>query len=78
MANKLSNISISDYRKFLKLMGCTYIRTKAGHEMWTKKEFLRPITFQTHIDPVPERIVAQCLLPLGITKKEMIDKISSL
>jgi len=78
MANKLSNISIAKYRKFLESMGCKPIRTNGGHEVWTKKELIRPIVFQNHIDPVPERIIKQCLQPLGLTKSEMIKKLSQL
>ena len=78
MANKLSNVSISLYRKFLTSMGCKHIRTNGGHEIWCKSSTDRPITFQTHIEPVPERIIKQCFPTLGIDKKIMLKKLSEL
>ncbi|HTB51497.1 MAG TPA: hypothetical protein VK718_01890 [Ferruginibacter sp.] len=70
---KLSNVSLADYRIFLSKAGCKYIRTSSGHEIWTKKELTRPITFQTHIDPIPEFIIQNALRALGITKKQFWD-----
>ena len=67
-ARKLSNISLSDYRKFLTRIGCKCIRTKGGHEHWTRSDLLRPITFQSHISPVPEFIIKNGLRILGKDK----------
>jgi len=38
-----------------------------------KEGLLRPITLQTHISPVPEFIVKNCLRNLGLTKKDYQD-----
>ena len=70
---KLSNISIKEYRIFLVNCGCKYLRTASGHEIWSRKDLFRPITFQTHIDPVPERIIKQALRVLGIDKKKFFE-----
>lgn len=67
---RLNNISLSQYRRFLKNAGCEHYRTNSGHEHWSKAGLTRPITFQTHIDPVPEFIIANALKILGIEKKE--------
>jgi hypothetical protein len=40
--------------------------------MWTKEGLTRPITLQSHIDPVPERIVKQVLGLLGIDRKDFV------
>ena len=66
---KLSNISIKEYRTFLTNIGCTCDRIKGGHEHWTREDLLRPITFQTHIEPVPEFIIKNGLRILGKDKK---------
>lgn len=58
---KFSNISLADFRKFLTFLGCKKISTSGGHEKWTKKELLRPVILQTHVDPVPEFIVKNTL-----------------
>lgn len=48
---KLSNISLQEYRTFLIKIGCKQIRSSGGHEVWAKKELTRPIVFQSHIEP---------------------------
>ena len=67
---KLSNISLSDYRLFLQNSGCKLIRTSGGHEIWSRKDLLRPIIVQTHIDPVPEFIIKNALRTLKLTKED--------
>lgn len=77
MAN-IKNIPLKKFRKFLENSGCKMIRTNGGHETWTRKDFLRPITIQSHIDPIPERIVRQALKTLKIERKDfekMMDKL---
>lgn len=66
----LKNIPLRLCRKFLLSQGCKHTRTKGGHEHWTKSDLLRPISLQTHIDPVPARIMKQVLNSLGIDKKD--------
>lgn len=56
---KLSNISLKQYRHFLTKCGCKHLRTSGGHEVWSRSDLFLPITFKTHIDPVPERILKQ-------------------
>lgn len=48
-------------------------RTNGGHEHWSICDLLRPITVQTHVDPVPEFIIKNALKQLGLTKKDFID-----
>lgn len=78
---KLSNIPVNDFRRFLEKQGLNIIRDskgRGGHEKWSKAGMDRPITIQTHIDPVPEFIVKQILRHLKMDKKaffENFDKI---
>ena len=67
---RLSNVSLADYRLFLKKAGCTPCSIKGGHEKWTKRGLLRPIIVQTHVDPVPEFIIKNALRTLGLTKAD--------
>lgn len=69
-AQKLSNVSLRDFRDFLVKSGCKSESIKGGHEKWTKPGLLRPIIVQTHIDPVPEFIVRNTLRNLGMTKED--------
>ena len=78
---KLSNIKLRLFRKFLKSQGLNIIKDtkgRGGHEKWSKLGMLRPITIQTHIDPVPEFIIKQVLRILSLNKKEFIDQIKNI
>ncbi len=69
---KLSNIPVKDFRKFLESQGLKVIkdsRGRGGHEKWSKSGMDRPITIQTHIDPVPEFIVKQILRYLKMDRE---------
>ena len=70
MPSPLKNVSLRDCRKFLIKIGCKNTRTTGGHEHWTRADLFRPITIQTHIDPVPERIMKQIIDALDIDKDE--------
>ena len=72
---KIQNISVKKLRKFLKKKGCKLKRTNGGHEIWTCENLLRPITFQTHINPVPQFIVLQIIKALGVTKKDFLNEV---
>lgn len=67
---RLSNVSLEDYRSFLQKAGCTSTSIKGGHEKWTKQGLLRPIIVQTHVDPVPEFIIKNALRSLGLNKAD--------
>jgi hypothetical protein len=78
---KLSNITLKDFRTFLKSQGLNLIKDskgRGGHEKWSKSGIDRPITIQTHIDPVPEFIVKQVLRHLKISKKDFFNKFDKL
>lgn len=69
---------MSACRKFLVKVGCQTKRTTGGHEHWTRQDLLRPITIQTHIDPVPERIIKQIINNFEIDKEEFQEILSRL
>jgi hypothetical protein len=69
----LRNIPLKLYREFLVEKGCVCIRTNGGHEHWSRSDLVRPITIQTHIDPVPEFIIKNGLRILGLTKQDFLD-----
>ncbi len=69
----LSNIKISVFRDFLEAQGLHYIDTKGGHEKWSKRGLLRPVIFQTHIDPVPIPVLKNNLRTVGCTTQNLID-----
>ncbi len=75
---EISNIKLSDFRKFLKEIGCEYDRTNGGHEVWKKKGLTRPIVIQTHKDPIPTFILKNILRDLGMKQDEFLKIIRSL
>ncbi len=78
---KLSNIPLKDFRNFLSNQGLNIIRNSKGrgeHEKWSKLGMERPITIQTHIDPVPEFIVKQVLRHLNMDRKKFFEEFDKL
>lgn len=79
-ANKLSNISVKEFRKFLSGQGLNIIKNtkgRGGHEKWSRSGMDRPITIQTHIDPVPEFIVRQVLRHLGLSNADFFEALKA-
>jgi predicted RNA binding protein YcfA (HicA-like mRNA interferase family) len=71
--HKLSNVSIRNFEEFLKKTGCEHQRTEGGHAVWSKPELLRPVIFQTHVNPVPEFIIKNALRTLGLSKQDFFN-----
>ena len=69
----LRNVPLKLFKQFLKEMRFTCTRTNGGHEHWTRDDLNRPITIQTHVDPIPEFIIKNALMQLGLSKKDFTD-----
>ena len=68
---RIGNISIEDFRHFLADKGCQKVDSgNTGHEKWAKAGILRPVVFQTRIDPIPEFIIRNNLRNLGLTSND--------
>ena len=65
-------IPTKTFRKFLKHIGCVYIRTKGSHEIWDKKDksLNRPITFRGSKKEIPPTHIRTNLCTLGMTTEE--------
>ena len=68
----LSNVSISEFRAIMLLLGLTKVRIKGGHEAWMKADMIRPAIVQTHVDPVPEYVLRNNLRIIGIGREEFL------
>ena len=69
---RISNITIADFRQFLTDKGLKEVESgNTGHEKWNKEGMLRPVVFQTHIDPIPEFIVQNNLRNMGLTASHL-------
>ena len=69
----LRNVPLKLFREFLIEKGCICNRANGGHEHWSRTDLKRPITIQTHIDPIPEFIIKNALVQLGLSKKDFTD-----
>lgn len=72
---KANNITPEIMARYLKTLGYEE-DIKGGHYHFRKKGALRPITFQTHVDPIPRMIIGTIVRNLGITKKKLEEEIS--
>lgn len=68
--NHIRNVKLSEYLRFLELVGCKCIKNTKGHYKYSRHDLTRPIVIQTHIDPVPEFIIANGLKELSISKDD--------
>ena len=57
-------------RKVFIVLGLSKVRVKGG--------MIRSIVIQTHISPVPERIIKNCIENLNITKSEFLSILDNL
>lgn len=78
MPRTLKNISLTEFRKFLKYVGCKLIRTSGGHETWSRKDLNRPIVIQSHKKTIPQFVVRNNLNTLGISKEEFLEILDKL
>ena len=72
---KLANIKLADFERFLRNIGCKKVSIKGGHAKWTKSGLTRPIIFQTHVDPIPTFIVKTILKDLGMSPQDFFDNL---
>lgn len=74
----LSNISVKECRSVFILLGLKKIRTKGGHEAWMKAGMTRPAIIQSHVTPIPEFIMKNNLVNIGISKKDFLSLLEQL
>jgi hypothetical protein len=78
---KLSNIQLNDFRKFLKKQGLRLVKDskgRGGHEKWISDALERPITLQSHVDPIPEFIIKQILRYLKMNKEDFFNEMDQI
>ena len=69
---RLGNISIEEFREFLEKHGCQKVSSgNSGHEKWVKEGALRPVVFQTHIDPIPIFIIKNNLRNIELSMSDL-------
>lgn len=68
-------VTLSDWRRFLKSQGLTQVTCgKGGHEKWTKEGIIRPIIFSNHGGKeIPLGIINSNLKSLEISYAEFLE-----
>jgi hypothetical protein len=77
MTGSIKNVPLETFRSFLVYKGLKHIRTSNGHEIWFGKNLTRPVTIQTHIDPIPLFIIKSNLRTMGLTLNDFRDYLQS-
>jgi len=70
MTGSIKNVPLETFRSFLLFKGLKHMRTSGGYEIWSGKSLTRPVTIQTHIDPIPLFIIKKNLRTMGLTLKD--------
>ena len=73
-------VPIKKFRKFLKSIGLTHIRTESSHEIYnnTEKPLLRPVTVDSNYPEVPILHIKTNLRTIGMSSKEFEEIIKKL
>lgn len=70
---KLSPISPYVFEKFLKYIGCTFVRQKGSHRIFTRAGLKRPIVVPYHSGDLPTFVVRNNLRLLNISLEDYLD-----
>jgi predicted RNA binding protein YcfA (HicA-like mRNA interferase family) len=73
----LKNIPLRIFRQYLAWNGLERIRTKGGHEVWSKKGMKRPVVLPTHEDPVYEFVAKNALINMNVDVNNYIEFLES-
>ena len=73
MTPKLGPVKVKVWKNFLEDQGLKYLRNNDGHEMWSKKDLNRPITFQPRNKDIPGFHIVTNLRTLGLTVQNFLD-----
>jgi predicted RNA binding protein YcfA (HicA-like mRNA interferase family) len=64
---KPASISPLKFEKFLKFMGCKFVRQKGSHRVYTRSGLKRPLIIPFHSGDLPPFVVRNNLKLLNIT-----------
>jgi predicted RNA binding protein YcfA (HicA-like mRNA interferase family) len=73
---KLAPVSPKDFEKFLRFIGCTFIRQKGSHRVYTRSGLPRPIIVPFHSGDLPMFVVKNNLRLLNISVDDYLDILS--
>ena len=65
------------FEKFILDCGCSFVRQKGSHRVYSKPEMLRPIIIPAHTFDIPVGVIRSNLRTLGVTQEEYLKYISA-
>jgi predicted RNA binding protein YcfA (HicA-like mRNA interferase family) len=73
---KLTPVSPQEFEKFLKYIGCTFVRQKGSHRVFTRAGLIRPVIVPFHSGDLPTFVVRNNLRVLNISLEDYLDILS--
>jgi predicted RNA binding protein YcfA (HicA-like mRNA interferase family) len=70
---KLAPISPKEFERFLKFIGCKFIRQKGSHRVYHRTGLIRPIIVPFHSGDLPLFVVRNNLRLLNISLEDYLD-----
>ncbi|MBN1309318.1 MAG: type II toxin-antitoxin system HicA family toxin [Chitinispirillaceae bacterium] len=70
---KLQSIKPAEFEKFLKYIGCTYIRQKGSHRVYRQSGLLRPLIIPIHSGDLPVFVVKTILKQLNLSTSQYLE-----
>lgn len=73
----LRPIHFTKFEKFLKAVGCHYVRQSGDHRVWDRSDLMRPVIVRTKKD-LPVMEIKSNLRTLGISTQEYLNIVEDL
>lgn len=70
---KLQSLSPAKFEKFLKYIGCIYIRQKGSHRVYRRSGLIRPIIIPIHSGDLPVLVIKNTLRQLNISTEKFLE-----
>jgi predicted RNA binding protein YcfA (HicA-like mRNA interferase family) len=70
---KLQSLKPAKFEKFLKFIGCTYVRQKGSHRVYRQSGLLRPIIVPVHSGDLPVLVIKNTLRQLNISTEQFLE-----
>ena len=75
---KISPINYKDFEKFVKFVGCEFVRQKGSHRVFTRSDLNRPIIIPAHKKDLPVFIIRQIIRQLNLSVEDYLEILSKI
>lgn len=70
---RLQSVKHAEFEKFLKYIGCTFVRQKGSHKVYHLSGLLRPIIVPLHPGDLPVLVIKNTLRQLNYTTEKFLE-----